>query len=80
MDTQPAGAGGAWQKEMECGKPFLRVYALLIRAAEERRLVTYGDVATIMGIGQRGGHMALMTGRMLGTIVERERSCGRPML
>ena len=61
-------------------KSYLRVYALLIRSAEERTTVTYGDVAAILGLPPSGQHMARETGRMLGAITHREHACGRPML
>ncbi len=61
-------------------KSYLRVYALLIRSAEERTTVTYGDVAAILGLPPSGQHMARETGRMLGAITHRECDCGRPML
>ena len=61
-------------------KSILRVYALLIRAAQERRTITNGDVAALMGLPPTGQHMARETGRMLGAINHRERFCGRPML
>jgi hypothetical protein len=73
------GAGSEYQ-EIEKGKAFLRVYALLIDAAERRSLVEYMDVARIMGIDKPSQHMARTTGLMLGAISDREHACGRPML
>lgn len=61
-------------------KEFLRVYALLIGAAERRKNVTYKDIADIMHLPSSGHHMAQETGRMLGEISVREAECGRPML
>ena len=61
-------------------KSYLRVYALLIRSAEERTTVTYGEVAAILALPPSGQHMARETGRMLGAITHREHACGRPML
>src|SRR5688572_18662696 len=66
--------------EMEQSKDCIRVYRLLIGAAENRQTVTYGDVAAIMGLPPQGSHMGKVTGQILGAIVERERACGRPML
>ena len=66
--------------DMEKSKDFLRVYRLLIGAAENRRTVIYGDVAAIMDLPQSGHLMSMKTGQMLGAISNRERICGRPML
>ncbi|CAA9529430.1 MAG: hypothetical protein AVDCRST_MAG73-790 [uncultured Thermomicrobiales bacterium] len=61
-------------------KAYLRVYALLIRAAEGRATVTYPVMAAPMGLPPSGQHMARETGRMLEAIEFKERACGRPML
>ncbi len=61
-------------------KSYLRVYALLIREAENRKTVVYGDVAAIMGLPPSGQQMGRETGRILGTINHREHACERPML
>ena len=60
--------------DIEKSKDFIRVYRLLINAAEYRGTVTYGEVAKIMGLPQSGNLMSMRTGQMLGTIVERERN------
>ncbi len=61
-------------------KSWVRVYALLTEAARYRGLVTYGQVAELMGLPPIGSNMARKTGMMLGLLVEREIACGRPML
>src|SRR5215217_2249016 len=66
--------------EMEMSKHFVRVYRLLIGAAENRQTVTYGQVAAIMDLPPQGSHMGRVTGQVLGAIVLREQACGRPML
>ncbi len=75
MATANTGAS-----DLENGKAFIRVYGLLIRAAETRQPVTYGQIAEIMGLPQGGSYMGQMVGKMLGAITERERAAGRPML
>jgi hypothetical protein len=65
---------------MEKRKDFVRVYRLLVGAAETRQTVTYGDVAAIMGLPPQGSHMGRVTGQVLGAIVLREQACGRSML
>ena len=76
----PIALGADANDELEKGKAYLRVYALLIEAARFRGTVTYSDIARIMGLPERGSWMGKMTGRMLGSISVRERSCGRPMI
>ena len=80
LDSDATIAGNPAHAEMRKGKAYLRVYALLIEAARFRGIVTYGDIAKIMGLPDRGSHMGLMTGRMLGAISVHERDCGRPMI
>jgi hypothetical protein len=63
-----------------CTKEFLRVYALLIAAAERRQSGGYVEVAEIMGVPRSGHYMSQETGQMLGEISRREHECGRPML
>jgi hypothetical protein len=65
---------------LERSKTYLRAYCLLIRAAESRSTVYYRDIADLMGLSHVGNYMGLMTGKLLGEIVEREHSFGRPML
>lgn len=74
------GSGATGYEDVERGKAFPRVYAMLVKAAEERGTVNYTEVARAMGIETPGHHMARMVGLMLGAITERERACGRPML
>ncbi|OGX37172.1 MAG: hypothetical protein A3C53_03335 [Omnitrophica WOR_2 bacterium RIFCSPHIGHO2_02_FULL_68_15] len=59
---------------------FLRVYRQLITAAEYRGLVTYTQVAHILGIHSLGHHMARQVGQILGEISEDEHRANRPML
>lgn len=61
-------------------REFLLVYRQLITAAEYRGLVTYVQVARILGIRSLGQHMARQVGQVLGEISEDEHSAGRPML
>lgn len=65
---------------LEQSKTYLRVYCLLIGAAQARQTVHYRDIADLMGLPHMGNYTGLMTGRMLGDIVTREQSLGRPML
>ena len=59
---------------------YFRVYAALVNAAEHRGLVTYQEVAQIMGLPLSGSHMGREVGNMIGVISEDEISYGRPML
>lgn len=65
---------------MEKSKEFLRIYAMLIRAAQQRGFVTDGDVADIMGVNDEDRRKSHSTARMLELISSRERRSGRPML
>lgn len=56
------------------------VYAELIRAAQYRGIVTYQDIAVLMGLPLSGNHMGAEVGLMLGEIVMNEHHYGRPML
>jgi hypothetical protein len=67
-------------ERMRRGKAYLRAYARLIEAAEQRQPMTYGQIADIMGLPPQGSHTGRMLGVMLWIITERERECGRPML
>ena len=59
---------------------FLKVYAKLIEAAQGGGVVTYKQVARILGITEAGHHMAREVGQVLGEISEDEHGHGRPML
>ena len=65
---------------IEDGRPFLRVYGLLIRAAELHGTVTYPQIAELMGLPRQGSNTGRRIGEMLGAITDRERAAGRPML
>lgn len=56
------------------------VKAELITAAKYRGMITYQDVAAIMGLPSSGSHMGSATGHLLGEISEDEVLAGRPML
>lgn len=64
---------------IERSKAYLRVYGLLIRAAQQKGFVTSGDVAELM---DRSGEARAVrtTNQVLGSIAKREHSNGRPML
>jgi len=68
------------ESSMEKSKEFLRIYSMLIRAAQQRGFVTDGDVAEVMGIACEGRRKSGSTARMLELISSRERRSGRPML
>ncbi len=72
----PQSAEDKWRRS----KAYPRVYALLIQAAEQRRTVTYGQIAEIMGLPPAGNLMGSMVGVMLGLVTETEHRCARPML
>jgi hypothetical protein len=59
---------------------YFRVYAVLVQAAERRGLVTYQEIAQIMGLPLRGSYMGSEVGNMIGVISQDEVSYGRPML
>ena len=61
-------------------KAYMRVYAMLIEAASQRKTLVYMDVALLMGITKPGSHMSNQTGQMLGEITMREHRYGRPMI
>jgi hypothetical protein len=60
--------------------PFPRVRDALIEAARDRRLLTYPDVAIIMGLPRSGYDMGRKVGAMADAINRFERDAGRPML
>jgi hypothetical protein len=59
---------------------YLLVYAELISAARYRGLVTYQEIADLMGLPPSGSHMGAQVGHILGEISEEEVHLGRPML
>ena len=59
---------------------YFKVYAALVHAAECRGLVTYQEIAQIMGLPMSGNFMGSEVGRMIGMISEDEVRLGRPML
>jgi hypothetical protein len=61
-------------------KEYMLVYCALITSARSRTTIKYGDIAAIMGLPQRGNHMAKEVGIMLGEISKNEHTYGRPML
>ncbi len=61
-------------------KEYLLVYSLLISAAQHRGIITYKDVAKIMGLPLTGQDMGQKTGRLLGEISKEEERNHRPML
>jgi hypothetical protein len=52
----------------------------MITAAEYRGLISYKQVARILGIHTTGNHMGREVGQVLGEICEEENCFGRPML
>jgi alkylated DNA nucleotide flippase Atl1 len=68
------------EEEVRRSKAYPRVYALLIEAAEQKQLATYGQIAAIMGLPTTGHYMGKMVGIMLDLITSSERECDRPML
>lgn len=69
-----------WQDKYLNTVDFLKVYAALVNAAEHRGLVTYQEIAQIMGLPMSGSHMGREIGNMIGVISESEVQMGRPML
>jgi hypothetical protein len=61
-------------------KNYLLVYSELINAARYRGIVTYQEIASIMGLPLQGNHMGREIGLILGEISEDEHQNGRPML
>jgi hypothetical protein len=61
-------------------REYVWVRQLLIGAARERTTVRYIPIARIMGLPDRGDHMARETGYMCGEISDAEHDAGRPML
>lgn len=59
---------------------FFPVRDALIEAARDRRLLTYPDVAAIMGLPGAGYDMGRKVGAMADAINRFERDAGRPML
>lgn len=59
---------------------YFKVYAALVNAAESHGLVTYQEIAQIMGLPLIGNYMGREVGNMIGVISEDEVALGRPML
>jgi hypothetical protein len=59
---------------------YLLIYAELIAAARHRGMVTYQELADLVGLPLMGNHMGRMLGEYLGAISQDETSNGRPML
>jgi hypothetical protein len=59
---------------------FFIIYSKLVNAALAGGLVTYKEVARVLGIRQTGHHMANEVGQVLGEISEDEHGYGRPLL
>jgi len=56
------------------------IYTELINAARYKGVITYQNIAKIMGLPLQGNYMGLEVGRILGAISENEVKKGRPML
>lgn len=69
-----------WQDKYRGTTTYFKVYAALVNAAECRGLVTYQEIAQIMGLPLSGSHMGREVGNMIGVISEDEIAYGRPML
>jgi len=61
-------------------KHYHLVYCALINAARRWTVVTYKDIAEVMGLPTTGSYMGAETGRMLGVISEDEFNHERPLL
>jgi len=61
-------------------KEYALVYAELITAARYRGMVTYQEVAKLIGFPLEGNLMGSRIGQLLGEISEDEVNKGRPML
>jgi len=59
---------------------YFRIYAELINAAQYQGLITYQDMAVIMGLKPKGSYMGKETGQILGEISLNEHQQARPML
>jgi len=61
-------------------KVYSQVYGRLQEVAASGSVVTYGDIAEMMGLHRQGHNMGTETGRLVGEISEDEHRNGRPML
>ncbi len=61
-------------------KAYLLVYCALIHAAKNKTIVSYSDVAKIMGLPPTGNYTGKEIGILLGEISEEEVNNKRPML
>ncbi len=68
------------ESTLERSKEFLRVYSMLIRAAQQRGFVTEDDVAELMGQTPDERPRFRSTNKVLELIADRERHYGRPIL
>jgi hypothetical protein len=68
------------ESALEKSKEFLRVYSMLIRAAQQRGFVTEDDVADLMGVMSEERQSSRSTAKMLELIADREKRSGRPIL
>ncbi|MDI6810752.1 MAG: hypothetical protein QMD80_03610 [archaeon] len=59
---------------------FDKVYCKLIQVARNRQVITYGEIAEIMGLPSAGQHMSRETGQISGEISEYEHTYNRPLL
>jgi len=68
------------EERVRRSKAHPRVYALLIDAAEQKKTVTYGEIAAIMGLPPSGQHTGNVVSIMLRLISGSEHDADRPML
>jgi len=61
-------------------KEYFLVYKELINAAEYQGVISYQEVAKIMGLPLIGNYMSKEIGQILGEISQNEHDQGRPML
>jgi hypothetical protein len=61
-------------------KEYLLVCCTLVQTTQDRRLVYYGEVASLTGVPASGHHMARQVGQVLDEVSEDEHQARRPML
>lgn len=61
-------------------KEYLLIYSELIRAAQHHGMVTYQELADLVGLPLQGNFMGKELGHYTGEISEEEAEHGRPML
>jgi hypothetical protein len=59
---------------------FLLAYAELIGTAQRRGLITYGELASLLGLPTSGNYMGRELGNYLAEVSRNEQVQGRPML